>query len=800
MHLRACRAFLRLITERVLARIPATVRMLGKRHCWEHLVAACMLCVLAACGGDHDGETVEAPKNLNYAQPSAQLVGTSIGELKPQVEGTVDSYAVDPALPDGLAIDPKSGIISGIPQEEVDAKPFSVTAANKGGKASFTLTLSISEKEHTETASAGSIVVASPPSSDLVNANAALRFEVAGAQLPSTKAGIRVFNNDKEVPPSAIAVQGNAITVASALQDGRNDIVVLASDTAQRALSLQTTVWAGSRTLNVAVLKPDGSSAGNAQVVVRLMDQQGPVLQKTAVNGQLQLENMPDRTILLSASTPDNMAATLTTVGAAGSVQLQLQGFNPPSPIANNDFSQGTAGWQPSSASVVSLFPHVEDITPVPQTAAMKANVSAPPIHAARQQHNREARRAQANPNSLGTSPAVAQASAPGNPDLALTTAGEGPSTVSRTFPVPAGASAVKIRYRFITSEVPGGYFGSQYNDSFSIMVRSQAGGATASNANSMNSMGLGAFDPAGSTVWQVLTLPVSKQGDTVQFDLAVTNVGDAFLDSRLAVDFVAVDNFTVTSDVAAACINETVTFQAAGGSADSASWSGGQSPATGTGATFKTRFTSKGDHKVTASADGASAQRSVHIKEASGAAWVARFPTSTSLTDLDDGFEASATNFINAIKAAGASVSIAATYRPEERAFLMHYAYEIAKNGFNPASVPEREGIEICWVHRGTDGNVDLPASRAAAQAMVNGYGMAHPAALVSRHTQRLAVDMSITWSGDLTINGADGKAVTITSTPRTGAGNTSLHGVGAGYGVHKLASDPPHWSDDGN
>ncbi len=31
----------------------------------------------------------------------------------------------------------------------------------------------------------------------------------------------------------------------------------------------------------------------------------------------------------------------------------------------------------------------------------------------------------------------------------------------------------------------------------------------------------------------------------------------------------------------------------------------------------------------------------------------------------------------------------------------------------------PESEGIEICWVHRNAAGSVDLPASRAAAQAM---------------------------------------------------------------------------------
>jgi hypothetical protein len=129
-----------------------------------------------------------------------------------------------------------------------------------------------------------------------------------------------------------------------------------------------------------------------------------------------------------------------------------------------------------------------------------------------------------------------------------------------------------------------------------------------------------------------------------------------------------------------------------------------------------------------------------------------------------------------------------------------MHYAWEIAKKGFNPANVPEYEGIDICWVHRTADGEVDAQASKAAAQAMVNGYHMAHAAALQSQHTQRQAVDMTITWSNTLTIRGADGNNVTISTTPRTGAGNTDLHTVGAGYGVLKLVSDAPHWSANGH
>jgi hypothetical protein len=58
----------------------------------------------------------------------------------------------------------------------------------------------------------------------------------------------------------------------------------------------------------------------------------------------------------------------------------------------------------------------------------------------------------------------------------------------------------------------------------------------------------------------------------------------------------------------------------------------------------------------------------------------------------------------------------------------------------------------------------------------------------------------MNISWIGDLVIADGNGQQQTITSLPRTGAGNSDLHGIGATYGVNKLATDPPHWSDDGH
>jgi SH3-like domain-containing protein len=68
--------------------------------------------------------------------------------------------------------------------------------------------------------------------------------------------------------------------------------------------------------------------------------------------------------------------------------------------------------------------------------------------------------------------------------------------------------------------------------------------------------------------------------------------------------------------------------------------------------------------------------------KTLSGAGWVAKFPTSTSTTDLVDPFKTNASSFIAALQSAGATVSIGATLRPKQRAYLMHWSFRIAKQG----------------------------------------------------------------------------------------------------------------------
>ena len=164
----------------------------------------------------------------------------------------------------------------------------------------------------------------------------------------------------------------------------------------------------------------------------------------------------------------------------------------------------------------------------------------------------------------------------------------------------------------------------------------------------------------------------------------------------------------------------------------------------------------------------------------------------------MTPGFRDKVNRFIAALKAANASVKISETYRSRERAYLMYYAYAIARENFSPTRVPTVEGVNICWLHGGSEGAPDLAASKKAAEQMVVAYNIAFKPTLNSLHVERRAIDMTIGWQGDLKIVDGVGIPISIRTDPRNG-NNVALHKIGATYGVIKLVSDPPHWSDSG-
>jgi hypothetical protein len=183
-----------------------------------------------------------------------------------------------------------------------------------------------------------------------------------------------------------------------------------------------------------------------------------------------------------------------------------------------------------------------------------------------------------------------------------------------------------------------------------------------------------------------------------------------------------------------------------------------------------------------------------------SGADWCAKFPTGTTIAELTDGtFRDGVQAFHDAMVAAATaanklSISIAATYRPVNRAHLMHYAYNVSNGTTTPADANKAAataGISINWDH----GN--LATSKAKASEMVTRYDIDYAPSLTSRHTEGKAIDWTISWSGSLMIAKKDEKD----KQDCTGGGvaSSKLHDVGESYGVHKHPTDRPHWSTDG-
>jgi hypothetical protein len=148
------------------------------------------------------------------------------------------------------------------------------------------------------------------------------------------------------------------------------------------------------------------------------------------------------------------------------------------------------------------------------------------------------------------------------------------------------------------------------------------------------------------------------------------------------------------------------------------------------------------------------------------GRAWVAQYPGSKSVEDLVEPFRRSVRRFLAELGARGCRVKISATRRPAERAWLMHVAWRIAEGEIAAEQAPAHDPpIPILWTLEG-------------AREMVAAYKLVHRPSLTSRHIQGRAIDMSVSgWSG-------------------TGE---ELFELGAAFGVRKLRSDPPHWSDDG-
>ena len=81
------------------------------------------------------------PEMLDFGEPEVILeIGVEIQQMTPSFLGDAPgSWAVNPPLPDGIALDPDSGVISGTPVQESSPKSYTIIASNAMGVSSFRL-------------------------------------------------------------------------------------------------------------------------------------------------------------------------------------------------------------------------------------------------------------------------------------------------------------------------------------------------------------------------------------------------------------------------------------------------------------------------------------------------------------------------------------------------------------------------------------------------------------------------------------------------------------------------------------
>jgi hypothetical protein len=184
-------------------------------------------------------------------------------------------------------------------------------------------------------------------------------------------------------------------------------------------------------------------------------------------------------------------------------------------------------------------------------------------------------------------------------------------------------------------------------------------------------------------------------------------------------------------------------------------------------------------------------------LKQRSGKYWKAwadrQAAASTSLDELAEPFRTNAKAFVEKLKDAGARAAVTLTRKSSQRAYLCHWAWQVAKGHCLATSVPAMEGVDIDWIHIDEKGNFSDEKSRKGAQEMVDAFligSMRSPPPLNDHHIRGLAMEMSPSWNGDLVIKKQDGTDVTIKTEPKNG-NNAELHQVARTYKVYRNMSD---------
>lgn len=183
------------------------------------------------------------------------------------------------------------------------------------------------------------------------------------ATLSNEPGAVVAYNNGSLVPPQDILAYPDRIELLNAAIEGRNEIGVSTTEQFDRGLSTSAMFFGGTQE-QVDVTVVDESMIPVENAVVKVTVGSDPMIgyeRTTDSNGLAVFRVLPPRTMRFEAMTTDGRIGVAVTMGGSGPLALSItaKGVDTPSPIDNNDFSLGLAGWE-SSPGAADIIPHVE--------------------------------------------------------------------------------------------------------------------------------------------------------------------------------------------------------------------------------------------------------------------------------------------------------------------------------------------------------------------------------------------------------------------------------------------------------
>jgi uncharacterized repeat protein (TIGR01451 family) len=183
-----------------------------------------------------------APSALTYASTTLTCTkGSPCGLAAPSSSGgAVVSYAVAPALPSGLTLDPDTGAISGTPTAIVAATSYTVTATNSGGSTSAALTIDVRDVPPTSLVYAQALLCTRGEACSLPGPTNGGGVVISYAISPALPAGLTFATGTGAIagtPSVAIASTSFTVTATNSGGSTTTTVTVTVNDVAPASIS-----------------------------------------------------------------------------------------------------------------------------------------------------------------------------------------------------------------------------------------------------------------------------------------------------------------------------------------------------------------------------------------------------------------------------------------------------------------------------------------------------------------------------------------------------------------------------------